>query len=67
MKKNKGTLIDTSKEVGLEVNAEKTKCMLLSHHQNAGQTHDMKIANGCCENVAQFKYLQMTVRDQNLI
>jgi hypothetical protein len=31
------TLIHTSKEVGLEVNTEKTKYMLLSRHQNAGQ------------------------------
>jgi hypothetical protein len=43
-KKNTETLIDTSKEVGLEVNAEKTKYMLLSCHENAGQNHDMNIA-----------------------
>jgi hypothetical protein len=36
IKKNTETPIDASKEVGLEVNAEKTKYMLLSHHQNAG-------------------------------
>jgi hypothetical protein len=42
---------------GLEVNAEKTKFMLLSHHQNAGKNHDIKIANKSFENVAQFKYL----------
>jgi hypothetical protein len=35
IKKNTQTLIDTSKEVGLEVNTEKTKYMLLSRHQNA--------------------------------
>jgi hypothetical protein len=29
IKRNTGTLIDTSKEAGLEVNAEKTKYMLL--------------------------------------
>jgi hypothetical protein len=34
-KKNKGTVIDANKEVGLEVNTEKTKYML-SRHQNAG-------------------------------
>jgi hypothetical protein len=38
-------LIDASKEVGLEINIEKTKYMLLSHHQNAGQNWDIKIAN----------------------
>jgi hypothetical protein len=31
------TIIDTSKEVGLEVNTEKTKYMLMSHHQNVGK------------------------------
>jgi biotin operon repressor len=39
IKKNTETLIDAIKEVGLEVNAEETKYMLLSHHQNAGQNH----------------------------
>jgi hypothetical protein len=29
--------------------------MLLSHHQNAGQNHDVKVANSCFENVAQFR------------
>jgi hypothetical protein len=29
------TLIDARKEIGLEVNIEKTKYMLLSHHLNA--------------------------------
>jgi hypothetical protein len=37
IKKNTQTLIAASKEVGLEVNTEKTKYMLLSRHQNAGQ------------------------------
>jgi hypothetical protein len=53
--------------VGLEVNAEKAKYMLLSHHQNAGQNHNIKIVNRCFENVEQFKYLGMTVTNQNLI
>jgi biotin operon repressor len=37
IKKNTETLIDTVKEVGLEVKAEKTQYMLLSRHQNAGK------------------------------
>jgi hypothetical protein len=45
VKKYTETLIDSSKEVGLEENAEKTKYMLLSRHQNAGQNHDIKRAN----------------------
>jgi hypothetical protein len=35
--KNTKTVNDASKEVGLEVNAEKAKNMLLSCHQNAGK------------------------------
>jgi hypothetical protein len=31
-------------EVGLEVNTEKTKYMLLSRHQNVGQNYDIKRA-----------------------
>jgi hypothetical protein len=41
--------------------------MLLFHHQNVGQNHGIKIANRSFENVAQFKYLEMTVTNQNLI
>jgi hypothetical protein len=36
IKKNTETLIDASKEVGLEINVEKTKYMLLFCHRNAG-------------------------------
>jgi hypothetical protein len=41
IKRNTETLIGTRKEVGLEVNAERTKCMLLSCHRNAGQNHNI--------------------------
>jgi hypothetical protein len=54
IKKNTQNILDASKEVGLEVNPEKTKYMLLSRHQNAGQSHDINIGNRCFENVAQF-------------
>jgi hypothetical protein len=49
--KEKQTLINASKQVGLEVNTEETKYMLLSRHQKAGQNHDIKIANRWFENV----------------
>jgi hypothetical protein len=54
--KNTKTLIDASKEVGLEVNVEKTKIMLLSCDQNAGQKRNIKIGNRSFENVSQFRY-----------
>jgi hypothetical protein len=40
--KNTGTVTDANKEVGLEVNTEKTKYIFLSHHQKAGQNHVIK-------------------------
>jgi hypothetical protein len=66
-KKNTETLIDASKEIGLEISVEKTKYMLLSCQQNVGQNRDMKIANRSFENVSQFKYLGTTVTNQKLI
>jgi hypothetical protein len=41
--------------------------MLLSRHQNAGQNHDINIADRRFENMTQFKYLGKTVADQNFI
>jgi hypothetical protein len=41
--------------------------MLISHHQNAGQTHDIMMANRSLENLAKLKYLETTVRNQNFI
>jgi hypothetical protein len=67
IKKNTETLIDVSKEVGLEITVDKTKYMLISRHQNVGQNREIKIANRLFENVSQFKYLGTTVTNQNLI
>jgi hypothetical protein len=66
IKKNTETVVDASKEVGLEIYVDKTKYMLLSRHQNVGQNWDIK-ANRSFENVSQFKYLGTTVTNQNLI
>jgi hypothetical protein len=47
--KNTQTLIDASKEVGLEVNIEKSKYMLVSCDQNADQIWDIQIGNRSSE------------------
>jgi hypothetical protein len=65
VKKNTETLIDSNKEIGLEINVDKTKYMLLSCHQNVGQNGEIKIANRSFENVSRFKYLGTTVTNQN--
>jgi hypothetical protein len=66
-KKNTEAQIEVSKEVGLEVNTEKTKYVLIFHHQNAEQIHNTKTANRSSENVTKFKYLGSTVTNKNLI
>jgi hypothetical protein len=67
IKKNTETLIDPSKEIGLEINVEKNKYMLPSRQQNVGQNRDIQLPNRSFENVSQFKYLGTTVTQQNLI
>jgi hypothetical protein len=66
-KKITETLIDASKEAGLEINVEKAKCMLLSRHQNVEQNRDIKIVNRSFGNVSQLRYFGTTVTNQNLI
>jgi hypothetical protein len=46
---------------------EKTKYMVVSHHQNAGHNCSLLIANTSSENVSKFKYLGTTVTNQNFI
>jgi hypothetical protein len=65
IKKNTEALLDASKEVGLEVNPEKTKYMLMSCSQNIGQNHSIKIANRSFEDVVKFKYVGITLTDQS--
>jgi hypothetical protein len=66
VKKSRGGLSYVSKEeVGLEVSAEKTKCMLMSRSQRIGQKHTIKIANRSFEDVAKFECLGKTLADRN--
>jgi hypothetical protein len=57
MKENTETLLGSSRDVGPEINAEKTKYMIMSHHQNSGQNQNIRTANEYFENVAKFKHL----------
>jgi hypothetical protein len=37
----------------------------MCHHQNSGQNQNIRIGNVSSENVAKFKYLGMTLTNQN--
>jgi hypothetical protein len=60
-------LVVASKEIGLEVNADKTKYMVMSRDQTAGRSDSMKIDNNSFERVEQFKYLGTILTNQNYI
>jgi hypothetical protein len=62
IKKKTEISIDASKEVGIKIDVEKTKCLLLSCNIER-QNHDMKRADRALENGTQFKYLRTTEID----
>ena len=55
------------KEIGLEVNVEQTKYMVMSGDRNVGQNGNIKLDNKYFEMVEQFKYLGTTVTNRNSI
>jgi hypothetical protein len=55
IKENTEALLEASRDIGLEINAEKTKYMIISRHPNSGQVQNIRTANESFENVAKFK------------
>jgi len=49
-------------ETGQELNADKSKYLILSQDQNAGRKHSIEIDNDYFEMVEEFKYLETTLK-----
>jgi len=67
LKENADALVAATREIGLEVSADKTKYMVMSRDQNAGRIHSVEIDNSTLERVEEFKYLGTTLTNQNSI
>ena len=65
VKETAEALVVASKETGLEVNADKTKYMIMSRDQNAERNQSMKTDNSSFEWVGEFKYLGTTLANKN--
>jgi hypothetical protein len=65
IKENTEFLLEASRDIGLEINVEKTKYRIMSRHPNSGQNQNIRIAKESFENVAAFKYLGTTLTKQN--
>jgi hypothetical protein len=66
-KKNTEVLLVGSKEIGLEVNADKTKHMVMFPDKNEGRIQSIDIDNSSFESVEEFKHLGTTLKNQNSI
>jgi len=58
LKGNAEYLVAATREIGLEVSADKTKYMVMSRDQNAGRIHSLRIDNSTFERMEEFKYLR---------
>jgi hypothetical protein len=55
-RENPEYLLVASKKIVLEVNADKTKCMVMSQDQNAGRNQYIQIDDSSIEREDEFKY-----------
>jgi len=67
LKENAEALVAATREIGLEVNADKTKYMVMSRDQNVGRIQSVRIDNSTFERVEEFKYLGTTLTNRNSI
>jgi hypothetical protein len=67
MKDKAESVVLASNEIGLQLNADNTKNMVMSQVQNAGRSHNKKIDNRSLEIVVESKYLGTNLSHKNSI
>jgi len=55
VRENAEALVVATKEIGREVNADKSKYMIMFRDQNAGRSHSVEIDNSPTERVEEFQ------------
>ena len=64
LKENAEALVAANSGIVLEVNADKTKYMVMSRDQNAGRIHSVRIDNSTFVRMEEFKYLGTNLINQ---
>jgi len=67
IKEKAKALLVADKDIGLEVNTDKTKYVVMSRDQNAGRSHSIESDNSSFENVEESKCLGTNLTNQNYI
>ena len=67
LKEKAEALVAATREIGLEVSADKTKYMVMSQDQNAGRIQSVRIDDSTFERVEGFKYLGTILTNKNSI
>jgi predicted transcriptional regulator len=67
LKENAEALVAATREIRLEISADRTKYMVMSRDQNAERIHSVRLDSSTFERVEEFKYLGTTLTNQNSI
>ena len=65
VKENTEASVFVSNEIGLELNDENTKCMVMSREQHAVQNQNIYVGNKSFETFEHFSYLGTSLTNQN--
>jgi hypothetical protein len=65
VQENRQAVAGSCKEIGLEVNSDKSNDVVMSRDQNAGRNHKLKTDNSSFERLEGFKNLRTTLTNQN--